>query len=327
MAILNTISSTHRNGFINSNFDYWQRGTAFNFSGSGGYSADRWTTGGSATGTYNLSRVAFGQQIEVPNNPKYYLRLLASTIVSARDTRQYIEGVGSYANDTVTVSFWGRVVAGTYTAALGFIQNFGTGGSPSSQVIITSQNVTLTSSWAKYTFTFAIPSIVGKTLGTNNNDYLMFYVNTPASGSFDAHFSQFMITKGAQTQDWNLAGTNLQGELAMCQRYYEKSYGPDVNPLTSTEASLAVARAASTSEAYSSFYFTATKRGIPAITIISVTGTAGSLSLFTTNSNVGTGMNVGAGHVSERGFSRINGSASLTANDSYRFHWTADAEL
>jgi len=263
MTILNTISSTQRNGFINSNMDFWQRGTSFSNPSSLAYTADRWSIGGTATGTYTVSRQSFGQQIEVPNNPKYYLRLLASSITSARDLRQNIEGVGSYANQTVTVSFWARVVSGTYvaTGGVGFIQFFGTGGSPSSSVNITAQNITLTSSWTKYSFTFAIPSIVGKTLGTNGDDKLAFYINTPNSGSFDAHFSQFMINVGNQTQDWNLAGANLQGELAMCQRYYHR---PDwENP--SGGAWLSIAQARSTTSALVVMTLPVNMRATPSI--------------------------------------------------------------
>jgi hypothetical protein len=226
--LVNSIQPTAKNAFINSNFDIWQRGTSFTNPGTTALTADRWAIGGSST-NYTVSRVAFGTQSEVPNNPRYYLRCLSTGIVSARDLRQHLEGVGTFAGKTITLSFWARCVSGTYsaTAAVGLLQSFGTGGSPSGLVAPTGQNITLTPNWTKYSFTIAVPSIVGKTLGTNNNDYVGFYVNTPSSGSFDAHFAQFMINEGSQALDWNLAGTNLEGDLAMCQRYCFNPFYPD----------------------------------------------------------------------------------------------------
>ena len=330
MAILNTIEAVQRNGYINSNFDYWQRGTSFTNPASNSYTADRWAIGGSPSGTYVVSRAAFGQQIEVPNNPKYYMRLQATSLASPRDLRQNIEGVGSYANETVTVSFWGRVASGTYTATagVGFFQNFGTGGSPSGQVSPTGQNITLTSTWTKYSFTFSIPSIVGKTLGTNNNDYISFYVNTPGTGTFDAHFAQFMINEGAQTQSWNLAGINQQGELAMCQRYYEKSY--DVDAALGTNTAVGIATGATiagltTRISMLNSTFKIPKRAAPTTTVIyAEDGTVGSVSDYSNSTTKVASAPNSPGTVN---LGRFLSGTGYSASLYYVFHWTVDSEL
>ena len=42
----------------------------------------------------------------------------------------------------------------------------------SSSVFVTPQKFALSTSWTKYTKTFTIPNITGKTIGTDNNDFL-----------------------------------------------------------------------------------------------------------------------------------------------------------
>ena len=54
------------------------------------------------------------------------------------------------------------------------VQTYGSGGSPSSAEVINGVNWTLTSTWTKYTATFTTNTLVGKTFGTDNNDYLRF---------------------------------------------------------------------------------------------------------------------------------------------------------
>jgi hypothetical protein len=114
------------------------------------------------------------------------------------------------------------------------IQDFGTGGSPSKTVTGTGQTVTLTSSWAPFALTFSIPSITGKTLGTNSNDYFGLLFWTSAGSDFNARTNSL----GLQTIGVDLWGVHIKvgthttaatdlykqpelgPELARCQRYY-----------------------------------------------------------------------------------------------------------
>ena len=80
---------------------------------------------------------------------------------------QHIENVTKLAGKTVTLSFWAKADA-TKNIAIEFGQKFGTGGSPSAELLgIGSQLVALTTIWQKKTITVTLPSIVGKTLGTD----------------------------------------------------------------------------------------------------------------------------------------------------------------
>ena len=222
------------NRIINGAFDFWQRGTT----GTGdGYIADRWLQVRDG-GTVTTSRQAFtlGDTLG-SNSPTYFLRQTVSgqsTSAQYALTTQAVEGVRSYAGQTITVLGWARRSSGSGNMAVEPGQFFGTGGSPSSTVLVSPQTVTLTSSWAPFALTFAIPSVSGKTLGTNNNDYFRVIFWSSAGSTLDARTNSL----GLQTIGVDLWGIHIkQGthttsavdlyrqpelgpELARCQRYY-----------------------------------------------------------------------------------------------------------
>jgi hypothetical protein len=51
------------------------------------------------------------------------------------------------------------------------VQVFGTGGSPSANVGISGTKISVGTTFQKVTVTATLPSISGKTLGTNNNSF------------------------------------------------------------------------------------------------------------------------------------------------------------
>lgn len=87
-----------------------------------------------------------------------------------------IKNVQNFSNVQVTSSVWARNIAGDNTLTMSVLQNFGDGGSPSAPVTTFLQTITLTGTWTRYTFTFTIPSVTGKTLGSCGTDalYLLF---------------------------------------------------------------------------------------------------------------------------------------------------------
>lgn len=234
-----------QNLIINGAFDFWQRGTSFT---TGVYGADRWFNGLSG-GTVTQSRQAFtvGDTIG-STSPTYFLRQNVTgqtTSAQYAVTTQRIEGVRSYAGQTITVLGWAKRATGTGNMALEAEQSFGTGGSPSASVTsISPTTVTLTTSWAAFAVTMTIPSITGKTLGTNLNDYLAINFWASAGSTLDARSNSL----GLQTIAVDLWGVHIklgtqttaavdlykrpeQGpELERCQRYYQKLYPLAVNP-------------------------------------------------------------------------------------------------
>jgi hypothetical protein len=142
---------------------------------------------------------------------------------------QTIEGVRLLAGKTVTVSFWGRVAAGSSSIGISIDQLFGTGGSV--QVTGVGQAQALTTTWTRYSKTFSVASINGKTLGTEttDNNSVLFWLNSGAdfavrSGSI-GQASKIVSIAQVQVEEGSVATAFEQRpigiELALCQRYYE----------------------------------------------------------------------------------------------------------
>ena len=219
-----------KNAIINGDFSIWQRGTSFNNNG-GTYLADRFVATGSGTAA-TMSQQSFtpGTAPVTGYEGKFYLRWDQSSAATATQTlMQRIESAKTFGNQSVTFSFWARVNSGTPSLNIKSFQNFGTGGSPSSSAITTlASGVTLTSSWARYSYTFTNPSVAGKTFGTAGNDYLAFYIEFPNSGTWQIDTWGWQAEAGSVATAFQTATGTLQGELAACQRYYFRTSGTAV---------------------------------------------------------------------------------------------------
>ena len=227
-----------RNAIINGDFQIWQRGTSFT---AVGYTTDRWRTYFQGGTGVTLSQQAFTVgQTDVPNNPVYYARAVVTSGNAAGSRAifsQKIEGARTFAGQTVTISFYAKANA-SKNIAIEFLQYYGTGGSPSTYTTATPQKFAITTSWAKYTKTFTIPSISGKTLGTNNNDYIdaAFFLDAGSdfnsrsdslgnqSGTFD--FAQVQVEVGSSATDFE--GKTYGDTIEQCQRYYVE-WSPTTN--------------------------------------------------------------------------------------------------
>ena len=230
---VSTVGANAKNKIINGNFDIWQRGTSFSATGTAAYLADRWYSAMlNTTQAVSLQAFTVGQT-DVPYEPAYFHR---SVVVSAAAAGNYarlsqrIESVKTFAGQTVTLSFYAKADAAK-NIAVEFVQNFGTGGSPSADVTtIGTVKKALTTGWVKQTVTAAIPSISGKTLGTTHDGYLavVFWFN--AGSDFNARTD----TLGQQSGTFDIAQVQVEAgsfatpfekrligaELSLCQRYY-----------------------------------------------------------------------------------------------------------
>lgn len=216
------------NRIINGAFDFWQRGTS---SSGGGYvAADRWANG-FVGGTVTQSRQSFtlGDTLG-SNGPTFFLRQTVSgqSLAShAANTGQNIEGVRSYAGQTITILGWARRSSGSGNMAVGLDQNFGTGGSPSASVSVAGKTVTLTGSWSAFAVTFDVPSIAGKTLGSNGNDSLSVVFWTSAGSNFNSRTNSL----GLQTIGVDLWGIHIKlgtHTTAATALYKQPELGPEL---------------------------------------------------------------------------------------------------
>lgn len=200
-------------------FDVWQRGTSFSSPLSGTYTADRWRIDYNDTGaTRTISRQTFVVgQTDVPNNPTYFLRYNQSVAGSGgtfNAIQQRVENVLLLSGKTVTLSFYARATSpiNIFTYAS---QVFGSGGSEDTG--LTGDTVEIGPSWSKYTQTFVIPSVFGKTIGVGNFTYFGFFM--PNNATFTIDIATAQVNYGA------IALPFVQkpyGEtLRDCQRYYQ----------------------------------------------------------------------------------------------------------
>jgi hypothetical protein len=323
-----------RQAIINGNFDIWQRGTSFTYPGAAAaYTADRWFVVRNGTGnSTTVSRQAFANgQADVPNNPKYYLRCettVAGTGQTYNALFQPIESVASFAGGKASFSFWAKSNAAR-TISVDVAQVFGAGGSASWQSSPVS--ISLTTAWKKFSVTFDLPSISGKAIGAN--DYVWFEFNLPINTVSTVDIAQVQVNAGETAMPFQLR--SFAEELALCQRYYEKSYDYNVSPGTASSLSgiqlFAVpSNTISSTQRYGVTTYKVRKRISPTVTIYPFTTPSNTGRV---SSNAGTDLGANSGRVTplsgESSLVVDNGAGgSLTTIDqAIVFHYTADAEL
>lgn len=326
-----------KNKIINGNFDIWQRNTSQTVGGYG--SDDRWSNDDSgSTKTHSQQSFTVGQT-DVPGEPTYYSRTVVNSSAGAGNfcvKYQAIESVRTLAGQTATLSFYAKADS-SKNIAVEFIQNFGTGGSPSTQVDgIGVTTCALTSSWQKIEVTVNIPSISGKTLGTSHDGYLLVSFWFDAGSSFNARTNSL----GQQSGTFDIAQVQLEKgsvatpfeerhvgeELLLCQRYYCKTYDMDTVPGTATtggSCTFFITNVANSDHSVQIFWkFPTIMRAAPTVTFYSDTsGTSAKVRMASGDVNV-----VSSG-VSDNGvyISATNGSASTMRF--LFFQATADAEI
>ena len=221
-----------KNKIINGDFSINQRGftsTTTNLT----YGFDRFVWNyDDGTCTYSAQTFTAGTAPVSGYEATNYARLVTSgqTLASASCfLSQKIENVRTFAGQTVTVSFWAKAATGTPKIAIELDQQFGSGGS--TRVTTAVGQVTLSTSWTRYSASVTVPSISGKTIGTSS--FLNCNLFVSAGSNFNARTNSMGIQSntfdiwGVQAEYGSKAtpfqtasGGSPQAELAMCQRYY-----------------------------------------------------------------------------------------------------------
>ena len=350
-----------RNQLINGQFDVWQRGLSFAFGGTyfdnslfftpgfGDYTADRWVMGGEPDGGATVASVTrvtsspLGDTFDgFTHIPKYYAdienRVAGGGGSESAVFGQRIEGVQTFAGETVTVSFWinGNTTAGTL--GVNFAQNFGTGGGESANVEAVGQEFTVDSSgnWQHITLTFAIPSIAGKSLGPSGTDKLTFLLYLGIGATVNAaagmpnplnytgtiSLSNVQVELGATATAFEIR--ELETEVALCQRYFSKAHDIDTAPRNMTVVNgvsdVSQNNTPGIYETHSdinsggntaTMNFPVRMRAAPSLLVVQVSPSNGPTATQTLTANF-----VGEGSVSWR-----------SQNTLVAFLWTADSEL
>jgi hypothetical protein len=172
----------------------------------------------------SMATLTTGRGGLVLGEPAYMLRFaqtVGGTGATFNQLVQPIEDVRTFAGQQVTISFYMRSTASITLPTVQFVQNFGTGGSPSDQVftnLLTS--VSITTSWQRIQATVTVPSILGKALGSNGDSNLSLDIGFPLNDTFSVDIAQVQVEPGpvATPFEQRPIGT----ELALCQRYFQR---------------------------------------------------------------------------------------------------------
>jgi hypothetical protein len=222
-----------KNRIINGDFRVNQRSFTSTTT-TGIYTFDRFVTelsGG--TVTYTPQNFTAGTAPVAGYEGTTFLQIVTASQSAANNyaaIKQHIESVRTFAGQTVTFSFWAKASSGTPNVGVTAYQNFGSGGSGA--VITSAASVqAITTSWARYSFTIAIPSISGKTIGTSDSLTMWIFTSAgttvsglgyPAVGLQNTTIGLWGVQLEASSvaTAFQTASGTIQGELSLCQRYY-----------------------------------------------------------------------------------------------------------
>jgi hypothetical protein len=348
-----------RNKLINSAMEIDQRnaGLSLSLNNIGLYSCDRWLVsafGGAGTGTATVQRVA-----DAPSGFVYSLKYTVTNAKTPVGSDQFyitqlIEGqniidfqYGTASAKPVTLSFWVKSsLNGTFSGCVR-----ANDATVTYRSYVFNYTITSTNTWQYITVTApgdtaAVPQYNNSTgytvlfdLGTGStfqtstlNSWVTgnYIRSTTSTNLISTIGATFQVT-GVQLESGSVATPferRLYGhELALCQRYYEKSYDTEIVPGTATSNGSWCGVNLNAGEFYSLglCQFRVTKRSTPLVSMWSINGVANQLYNAGTQTNVG---NSQATLIGQNGcrFSCSN-QAMSPVNSGYFTHWTASAEI
>ena len=327
-----------KNAIINGGMDVWQRGTSIALTASAtGYTADRWfcVTGTGVAAT--ISRQATGDTTNLPSI-QYCARVQRNsgqTGTAALSITTSLESVNSIplAGKTVIVSFYarsgsnfsasGNTLFSPLVSGTGTDQNYASGYTGS--VTVANQGNTLTTTWQRFTMT--------GTIGATATELALQFSYTPTgTASTNDYFevTGVQLELGSVATPFSRAGGTIQGELAACQRYFEKSIAQSLTPGASANSGEMWFPNGTIipGETWQLVKFAVTKRVNPTITTYSYNGTTNRAS-----DNNGTDYvanTADAWRTNDAAFVIKSSGASNMTVAAVRFvfcNWTASAEL
>lgn len=238
----NPVSKTPgRNRIINGDFSINQRAFT-SLTNLNQYGFDRWIISPSGgTVTYSTQTPAPG---DLPESAKAFARIATSqTGTNYCYFYQPIESVRTLSGKKATISFWAKAASGTPKVWIELIQIFGTGGSTLNTVM--GSNITLSTIWTRYSVTLDIPSLTGKTIGSETDQQLQFrlFVSDGSVASYRGLGVQSNTFDfwGVQLEEGSYATTYEQksyaDELRDCQRYFQRWTQPPLRGATTPPGS------------------------------------------------------------------------------------------
>ena len=203
-----------KNCIINGGMDIWQRGTSVTATG---YTADRWyvLSGASVTVTQSTAKTT-------PNSQ--YMMLMTATTTQQIFAYQAVETLNAdyYAGKTVTLSAYaaGLTTTTNLIMILAYstsVDNSVTGTWTDITVAGGNANLTLSSTVTRWSASYDVPS--------NAKSLRVLFVNNAANITVGQgiYLGDVQLEVGSVATAFSRSGGNIAGELAACQRYYERT--------------------------------------------------------------------------------------------------------
>jgi hypothetical protein len=269
--------TTIGNPVINGGFDIWARGTSgfVPANNSTTFAADRWNIQRGVTGS-TVSRQTTSDSTNLPFI-QYAMRIArdsGNTSTEAIRIGNSFESSTSipYAGKTVTLSFYARAGA-NYSATSSLLNaelRTGTGtdqntfGTYTGSATPISSDVTLTTTWQRFSLTGTVASTA--------TEMALKFVFTPVgtAGANDWYeITGVQLDIGSVALPFRRAGGTIQGELAACQRYYQRVDSANASDTRMNTANMV---ANSTTVAYGNFAFPVRMRTSPTFGSSTATG-------------------------------------------------------
>jgi hypothetical protein len=204
-----------KNSVINGGFDFWQRGIS-GFSTTGTYTADRWyfaLNSGTGTVSQDSSNVALGSLYSC----KFTSTSSGSPyFIQAIETSNSLQFAGKNANLSVMVA-----TSNSQTVDIFLQYSTSVDASPSSGGWTTCAILPAVATTATLT-----QKSVSGAVSSNAKSLRVFIQTTGAvtsTGTFN--IAQVQLELGSVATTFSRAGGSIGGELALCQRYYQRTTG------------------------------------------------------------------------------------------------------
>lgn len=342
-------SFTRKNLIINGDFHVWQRNGSFPAIATGIYSTDRFCNQKVSSAVYTISRSTTVPTLAQSNHRSYYsLKLDVTTADNAINTTDYVllyQGIEGYnlphfAGKTCTLSFWVRSgVTGVHCVSF---QN-----NAADRSYVADYTVNSANTWEKKSITLDIDVATG-TWDYNNNvglwitwtlmagvtfrttagswqtgNYLASGspVNVVSSTANNFHLAQIQFEVGEVPTEFEYR--DFAEELALCQRYFVKSYNYGVYSGASTSNGVIETIAYSTGYSPGACRFPVEMRAAPTMKIWSRSGVADNCSINGDNSVAGS-----VGYIGTKGIGFLRSTSSeFNVNSWAEYHFYADIDF
>jgi hypothetical protein len=340
--------AVNKNYLINGGFAVAQRGTSFTAGANNddAYTLDRWYILSDTNDVIDVTQ----DTSTVPTNGQFAIALDVETVNKKFGIATIIENkdVIGLVGNTVTFSFKAKVSATTKldnvkaaivawsgtadTVTSDIISAWGAEGTNPTLIANATYenspvNLNLTTSYATYSVSGAVDTASTKNLIL----FIWSDVTDTTLGDF-VYIAEAKLELGSSATSFVYSGDSFSGEVANCQRYYEKSYNLTVNPGTATGAGAPAYSGGFESNATTNYIgqcavrFAVSKRGVPTITMYDLDGNVNKINRTTLGGAGNNNQSVFTGDTGQSGFNFFGGTSS--SNDKGIIgHFLAESEL